>query len=106
MARMYTTDGKILTEQPTIQVGDKLYTVDNRKSTYDKMQAEVLRKPEEGETKLSEEEIIIVYALGEKQFKEIKALDLPISGYLNLIVYIYAAMFDITFEEAKKRFQL
>lgn len=99
MGRIYATDGKILCETPQIQIGDKLYAVDIRKSTYDKMQEEIKKGQK------SEEDIILEYAFGKSSLQEIKKLDLSIGGFMNLITFVYAAMFDITFEEAQTRFQ-
>ena len=100
MAKIYTTDGKLLTETPQIQIGSKLFAIDNRKSTYDKMQ-EAVSKAEGG----NEERIILEYAFGEEQMKEIDAMDLSVKGYMNLLTYVHAAIFDIPFEEAEARFQ-
>ena len=102
MAKIYTTDGKLLTEVPQIQIGDKLYAVDNRKSQYDAMQKAIA---ENDGKEHSDEDLIIKFALGDKQFKEVKAMDLSVAGYVNLILYIQAAILDISFEEAQKRFQ-
>jgi hypothetical protein len=102
MAKIYTTDGKLLTEVPQIQIGDKLYAVDNRKSNYDAMQKAIA---ENDGKEYSDEDLIVKFALGEKQFKEIKAMDLSVAGYMNLILYIHAAILDISFEEAQKQFQ-
>lgn len=100
MARIYTTDGKLLVETPQIQIGDKLFAVDNRKSTYDKMQAEV-----EKSNGKNEERIILEHAFGKEQMKEIDKMNLSLKGYMNLLTFVHAAIFDISFEEAEARFQ-
>ena len=100
MAKIYTSDGKLLVETPQIQIGDKLYAVDNRKSTYDKMQEAVNKANGK-----DEERIILEYALGKAQMKEIDAMDLSLKGYMNLLTLVHAAIFDISFEEAEARFQ-
>lgn len=100
--KIYATDGKIISDGfPSIQLGDKLYRVDTRKSVYDKMQKVIT----EGKSELPEEDIILEHTLGKAALKEIKAMDLSISGYMNLIIYVQAAIFDIDFEEAQRRFQ-
>lgn len=98
--KIYTTDGKLLTETPQIQIGDKLFAIDNRKSTYDKMQ-EAVSKAKNG----NEERIILEYAFGKDQMKEIDAMDLSVKAVMNLLTYVHAAIFDISFEEAEARFQ-
>lgn len=37
MGKLYTLDGKLLTETPEIRVGEKIYPVDNRKKTVTKI---------------------------------------------------------------------
>lgn len=101
MAKIYTTDGKVITEAPQIQIGDRLFAVDTRKSTYDKMQKEI----EKSKGDRPEEDIILEFAFGKAAFKQIQEMDLPLNGFLNLITYVYAAMFDISFEEAQERFR-
>jgi len=101
MAKIYTTDGKVITEAPQIQIGDRLFAVDTRKSTYDKMQKEI----EKTKGDRAEEDIILEFAFGKAAFKQIQEMDLPLNGFLNLITYVYAAMFDISFEEVQERFQ-
>lgn len=105
MSKLYTTDGKILSDDfPELKIGDKCYRVDTRKSTYDKMQTEMEKENKKAKGK-GEDELILEYCLGEDAAREITAMDLTISGYSNLVTYIYAAMFDISFEEAVERFQ-
>jgi len=104
MAKIYATDGKLLVETPQIQIGDKLFAVDNRKSSYDAMQKAVNENIEK-DSGISDEDLIIKHTLGDKQFKEVKAMDLSVVGYMNLIMYIQASILDITFEDAQKRFQ-
>lgn len=100
MGKIYATDGKIISDGfPQIQVGEKLYRVDTRKSTFDRIQAEVTGDSAE------ETDIILRHALGGEAFEEIKALDLTVSGYMNLLIFVQAAIYDITFEEAEARFQ-
>ena len=101
MAKIYTTDGKVITEAPQIQIGDRLFAVYTRKSTYDKMQKEI----EKSKGGRPEEDIILEFAFGKAAFKQIQEMDLPLNGFLNLITYVYAAMFDISFEEAQERFR-
>ncbi len=100
MAKIYTTDGKLLTETPQIEINGKLFAVDNRKSTYDKIQEAV----EKSDGK-NEERIILEHAFGKAQMKEIDAMELSVKGYMTLLTYVHAAIFDISYEEAEARFQ-
>ena len=70
---------------PQLKIGDKLYTVDNRQSTWDKIQAI------QADDKLNNEEKtnkIYELALGKEATKEIKKLDLPVENntYLSFCV--------------------
>lgn len=70
---------------PQLKIGDKLYTVDNRQSTWDKIQAI------QADNKLNNEEKtnkIYELALGKEATKEIKELDLPVENntYLSFCV--------------------
>lgn len=98
MAKLYTIDGKLLTDKPEIRIGDKIYVVDNRKSTIDKAQA-AIAKCKEGE----ESDVMIKFVLGEKAAKEIEALDLPIPALTSLGIAIRAAIEGIDYEVAEKR---
>lgn len=99
MAKLYTIDGKLLTDKPEIRIGDKIYVVDNRKSTIDKVQKDVA-KCKEGE----ESDIMIKHILGEKAAKEINDLDLPIPALTSLGIAIRAAIEGIDYEVAEKRY--
>lgn len=70
---------------PQLKIGDKLYTVDNRQSTWDKIQSI------QADDKLNNEEKtnkIYELALGKEATKEIKELDLPVENntYLSFCV--------------------
>ena len=100
MAKIYTTEGKLLCDTPQIEIGGKLFAVDNRKSTYDKIQEAI-----EKSNGKSEERIILEHAFGKAQMKEIDAMELSVKGYMTLLTYVHAAIFDISYEEAEARFQ-
>lgn len=105
MSKIYTTDGKILTDGfPQIQVGNKLYKVDNRKSTYKACQ-DKLRNLPEGATEDETTDIMLEAFLGAEAFKELTEMDITVSGYVDLLMYVHAAIFEISYEEAKERFQ-
>ena len=81
---------------PQLKVLDKLYTVDNRQSTWDKIQ-----KVQADETLDENEKTTKIYelALGVEATKEIMALDLPVetNGY-----FAFCVMGAITGEDPKK----
>lgn len=81
---------------PQIKIGDKLYTVDNRQSTYDKIQ-----KIQTTEGMSDEEKSKKMYelALGVEGAKEILSLDLPVE---NNIYLTYCIMGAITGQDPKE----
>lgn len=95
---MRIIDTKILTgdNHPQLKVKDKLYTVDDRKSTFDKIQAAQMDK-----TLTQEQKDMKVFelALGEKEAKEIMSLDLTVQEY---IYFTYCVMGAITGEDPDK----
>lgn len=95
---MRIIDTKILTgdNHPQLKVKDKLYTVDDRKSTFDKIQAAQMDK-----TLTQEQKDLKVFelALGKKEAKEIIDLDLTVQEY---IYFTYCVMGAITGEDPDK----
>lgn len=81
---------------PQLKIVDKLYVVDNRQSTWDKIQ-----KVQVDETISNDEKTdkIFELALGVEGAQEIKKLDLPVENYIFLT---YCIMGAITGEDPKK----
>jgi len=101
--RIIETGDKILTgdNHPQLQIGDKLYLVDDRKKTFDKInevQSDVTISQSEKERKIFE------LALGEANAKELlENEELTVPGYKNLTYFILAAITGSTFEEIKEQ---
>lgn len=101
--RIIETGDKILTgdNHPQLQIGDKLYLVDDRKKTFDainEVQSDVTILQSEKERKIFE------LALGVENAKELlENEDLTVSGYKNLTYFILAAITGSTFEEIKEQ---
>lgn len=88
---------------PQLKIGDKLYTVDNRQSTFDKIQEiqnDVTLTDKEKQEKTYE------LALGTKEAKEINELDLSVESNVYLSFCIMGAITgqnpDELMEAAKK----
>lgn len=99
--RIIDTENKILTgdNHPQLKIGDKLYLVDDRKKTLDKInevQSDVTLSQNEKERKT------FMLALGEENAREILDMDLSVEGYINLTYYIMSAITGKDFEEIKK----
>ncbi len=92
MGKMYTLDGKLLTELPELRIGDKLYPVDNRTCTVKKMMQLTTKKAgEEDEDYLGSMEEALTLALGQKAVAEIKPDELPFPAYQKLFELVLAA---------------
>lgn len=88
---------------PQLKIGDKLYTVDNRQSTFDKIQEiqnDVTLTDKEKQEKTYE------LALGKEEAKEINELDLSVESNVYLSFCIMGAITgqnpDELMEAAKK----
>ncbi|MBS6475386.1 MAG: hypothetical protein KH354_05320 [Clostridiales bacterium] len=95
MAKIYTLDGKLLTERPEIRIGDKIYAVDDRTSTVKKL------------SKLDTEDTQAIYelALGKEAAKEVAAMDLPFAADIQLCKLVVAAMTGEDPAEVEERFR-
>lgn len=99
MGKMYTLDKKLLVGSPEIQIGDKVFAVDDRSKTVRK----VIKLSEQLKGKDKEKDIeetpekfevidqILELAFGSK-YKEIDALELSFRAYLDLIDIVLDAM--------------
>lgn len=96
--RIIDTTGKILNadNHPSILINGKNYVVDDRKSTFDKIQ-EAQNNREL--TEKQRDEKVFELALGKKEAKEILDLDLSVQDY---IYFTYCIMGAITGEEPEK----
>lgn len=97
--RIIDTGDAILSgdNHPQLKIGDKLYLVDDRKSTWDKIQ----QAQEKGGDNVDAE--ILVLALGKEAVAElVNNSDISVSGYTNLSFYVMAAITGEDYEDLKK----
>jgi hypothetical protein len=99
MGKMYTLDKKLLIGSPEIQIGDKVFQVDDRNKTVRK----VIKLSEQLKGKDKEKDIeetpekfevidqILELAFGSK-YKDIDELELSFRAYLDLIDIVLDAM--------------
>ena len=99
--KIIDTKGSVLTgdNHPSLKIGDKFYTVDDRKSTWDKIQ-QVQADPNTEDTNMAALEL----ALGKKQLKEIMEAEggITFEGFQNLTFYVMAAITGQDYETLKK----
>ena len=84
---------------PQIQIGDKLYTVDDRKSTYDKINK--LQKDDKKSSDDKEREMFVL-ALGKEATDEIYGYDLSVTDFNNVVYSVTAAIAGLDVEEIKR----
>ena len=97
--RIIDTGDAILSgyNHPQLKIGDKLYLVDDRKSTWDKIQ----QAQEKGGDNSDME--ILALALGKEAVAElVNNSDISVSGYTNLSFYVMAAITGEDYEDLKK----
>lgn len=97
--RIIDTGDAILScdNHPQLKIGDKLYLVDDRKSTWDKIQ----QVQEKGGDNVDAE--ILALALGKEAVAElVNNSDISVSGYTNLSFYVMAAITGEDYEDLKK----
>ena len=96
--RIIDTTGKMLNRDnhPSILVNGKNYIVDDRKSTFDKIQKV---QNEKGLTEGERDLKVFELALGKNEAKEIMDLDLSVQDY---IYFTYCVMGAITGEDPDK----
>lgn len=97
--RIIDTGDAILSgdNHPQLKIGDKLYLVDDRKSTWDKIQ----QVQEKGGDNVDTE--ILVLALGKEAVAElVNNSDISVLGYTNLSFYVMAAITGEDYEDLKK----
>ena len=98
--KIIDTKGAILSpdNHPSLKIGDKLYTVGDRRSTFKKIQ-----EVQDDDSVTDKDDKIIELALGKKAAKEILGNDdLSVSDFTNLTFYIMAAITGEDYEELKK----
>lgn len=99
--KIIDTKGSILTgdNHPSLKIGDKFYTVDDRKSTWDKIE-QVQADPNTEDPNMAALEL----ALGKKALKEIMSAEggITVEGFKNLTFHVMSAITGESFEELKK----
>lgn len=101
MGKLYTIDGKYLTDTPEIRIGDKVYAVDDRKKTVEK----IMGISQSTENDFAKMDKIIKLALGESAYKELDAMNLSFSAYQKLLETVMAAVTGEEPETIEARFQ-
>lgn len=102
MGKLYTVDGKLLTDAPEVRVGETVYKVDDRVKTVKKLMALSQASETMGMDILDK---TIVLGLGEKAYKEIDKLNLSFRAYQSLYENVVAAMTGEEKVTSSDRFQ-
>ena len=89
MAKLYTLNHELLTGRPEIRVGEKVYAVDDRKKTVQKM-ISIFESDAPGKDEFAKLDEISQLAFGDK-YKEIEKLDLSFAAYRELCQLVLKA---------------
>ena len=103
MGKLYTLDGKLLTESPEIRIGEKIYPVDNRQKTVAKLQ-ETIANQENPNDLMAGVANVLALALGEKAAQEVENMNMPYPAYQQLFELVIAAVTGDDPEEVGARF--
>lgn len=99
MGKMYTLDGKMLTDTPEVRVGEKIYPVDNRKKTVTRVMA-LMKDGKSGED-LKRMDDAARLLLGTSAYSEIEAMELPWPAWQRLFELLMAAVTGEDADEAR-----
>lgn len=106
MAKIYDTEGKILTGEnfPQLKIGQELFIIDNRKSTYDKIQKLMSEAQNNPKADVNYDMEMIKLAMGgnKEQIKKIEDMDLSVKSFQELTFYIMAAIQEEEYEKIKE----
>ena len=100
MARIINVSDKLTSEKPKIIVGEKEYEVDDSLLAVLRFE-ECISQGINQNTTTSAVEI----ALGKKAANDLDVKSMSLTNFNVLTIAIYAAMQDVTYEEAEARFQ-
>lgn len=102
MGKLYTLDGKLLTETPEIRIGEKVYPVDSRQKTVKK----ILALADDESVPMGERiDEALKLALGDENVVEIDRMDMPFPAYQRLFELVMNAVTGQEDEPDKARFQ-
>lgn len=102
MGKLYTLDGKLLTETPELRIGEKVYPVDSRQKTVKK----ILALADDESVPMGERiDEALKLALGDKNAVEIDRMDMPFPAYQRLFELVMNAVTGQEDEPDKARFQ-
>lgn len=89
MGKLYTLDGKLLTETPEIRIGEKVYPVDSRQKTVKK----ILALADDESVPMGERiDEALKLALGDENAVEIDRMDMPFPAYQRLFELVMNAV--------------
>jgi len=96
---LFAITNERLTARPEIRIGDRVFGIDTRLSIFEGIN----RRLREGDA--GDFEIIIAGALGEAAYADILAMDLSFGVMRDIVIFILAAIQEISEDEARGRFR-
>lgn len=106
MAKIYDTNGKILTGDsfPQLKIGEELFIIDNRQKTYSKIQRlidESNNNPKEG-VDYNYEVVKLAMAQNPSQIEKINKMNLSVKSFNELSIFIMAAIQEEEYDTIKE----
>lgn len=102
MGKLYTLDNKLLCGSPEIRIGDKVFSIDDRKNTVKEALKLFENKENSDMENFDKLDELLKLAFG-KDYKKIEALELSFAAYNELSGIIIAAMTGEEPDEIKKK---
>ena len=102
MGRLYTIDHKLLTETPEIRIGDKIYPVDDRQKTVEKV---IKLTKQETDDELGLIRQVLELALGKKAAEEIDNANYPFAAQQEIMETVISAMTGEAPAKVEERFR-
>jgi len=103
--KLYTLDNKLLCEGPEIRIGDKVYAIDDRQKTVEKvmaLQKKMQNEDQQDISKLMKEAFTLIFAA--KAAKEIDDMNMHFPAYQKLFQLVMGAITGEEPEKVEERF--
>jgi len=96
---VYSVDSEKLNKRPEMRVGDRVFVIDNRLSTFERMRKEL------DKSDTAEMGVVMSFGLGHDAYLELVEMDLPYAVMEEIVIIVLAAIQDLEVDEARRRFR-
>ena len=102
--KLYTIDDKLLTERPEIRIGEKVYPIDDRQKTVEKIMQQIPKSEDDRDVSKTIKEVFKL-AFGPTAAKEIDERNLPFAAQQQVFEIVMSAITGESPAQVNKRFQ-